>query len=265
MKRIIVFILFILSSLQLASQDSISHIEANIGADFVSRYVWRGSAYSTMPSIQPSLTFSYKGLELGTWGSYSFNGSDGAELDFFLSYTLFKDLFTICLTDYYFPNDQLGDDQFFNFHKDETGHIVEMSLSFNGNDKIPISLLIAANIFGDDARRINDNPNSGNFNNVEGIQYSSYIEIGYNFYFGDLEFCAFAGLTPNKPKEAKTIQNKEYIGESGYYGHTRGFVNIGLNTNYNIPMSENYGLPVFSSLIVNPMAQKIFLVFGLTI
>lgn len=43
-------------------------VEASVGADLVSGYIWRGQDLGGV-SIQPSLGISYKGLSLGAWGS----------------------------------------------------------------------------------------------------------------------------------------------------------------------------------------------------
>lgn len=43
--------------------DKANDIEATIGADLVSRYIWRGQDYGAV-SLQPSLALSYKGLSL---------------------------------------------------------------------------------------------------------------------------------------------------------------------------------------------------------
>lgn len=43
-------------------------IEATIGVDLVSRYIWRGQDYGAV-SLQPSLALSYNGLSLEAWGN----------------------------------------------------------------------------------------------------------------------------------------------------------------------------------------------------
>ena len=43
----------------------------NMGADLMSRYVWRGTDYGDSPSIQPYLSLAYKNFEIGCWNSFS--------------------------------------------------------------------------------------------------------------------------------------------------------------------------------------------------
>ena len=40
-----------------------SMAQVDIGADFMSRYVWRGGAYSNGPSIQPYMSYATGGEE----------------------------------------------------------------------------------------------------------------------------------------------------------------------------------------------------------
>lgn len=49
----------------LATQDK---VEVSLGADIVSKYVWRGFDQSSGASIQPTLGLVYKGLSLSAWG-----------------------------------------------------------------------------------------------------------------------------------------------------------------------------------------------------
>ena len=45
-------------------------VEASVGADLVSSYIWRGKELGDV-SIQPSVSLSWKGLSLTAWGSAS--------------------------------------------------------------------------------------------------------------------------------------------------------------------------------------------------
>ena len=70
---------------------------ANVSADILSQYIWRGMAYSQGSAvIQPSVTASYKGFSLNVWGNldtdakFQNNPSKGVkwtETDVTLSYT----------------------------------------------------------------------------------------------------------------------------------------------------------------------------------
>ena len=61
-------------------------VEASVGADLVSGYIWRGQDLGGV-SIQPSLGIAYKGFSLGAWGSVGFESTDTKEFDLTLGYS----------------------------------------------------------------------------------------------------------------------------------------------------------------------------------
>lgn len=252
------------TGITLKAQDatkSESNFSFDIGADLVSRYVWRGTQFGgNSPSIQPGASVAWKGLEVGFWGAYSVSGLNNTqELDLYLSYTFLNDMISLGITDYFFPNDQLPY-KMFEYGRDSTGHILEGSFSFNGSDKIPVSLLIAMNIYGADAAKINDDPNGTDFNIEDGIQYSTYMELGYATNIGNLSFDAFAGVNLTAPR--KEDINTGYLGETGFYGSKAGLVNIGFTLGKELPITSMYALPITASLITNPVDNRYYFVFG---
>lgn len=245
------------------SSKSESPLDFNIGADIMSRYIWRGTQFSKAPSIQPSMEIGYKGLAFGAWGAYSFDGMyDGAEADLYLSYTFLNDMVTATVTDYFFPDDNVSRNKYFNYDEDETGHILELSLSFNGLEDLPLSFLVATNVYGADAQKINDDPSSTDFNMTDGNQYSTYMELGYSFAINQNDLNVFMGGTISKPKTADL--NTGYIGETGFYGNTTGVVNLGITATRNIEVTDKYAIPVQASFITNPMSGDVFFVFGVS-
>ena len=76
--------------------------------------------------------------------------SDGLtvqETDLYLSYA-FREMLTFTVTDYFLPDEAISNNNYFEYNKDKTGHVLESSLSFNGTEKIPFSLLAAINLWG---------------------------------------------------------------------------------------------------------------------
>ncbi|MBI9060076.1 MAG: hypothetical protein JEZ01_20080 [Labilibaculum sp.] len=234
----------------------------DFGADVMSRYVWRGTQFGgTSPSLQPSASLSYKGWELGAWGAYSLGGNNaGQEFDLYLGYTFAKEQFSLTVTDYYFPTE--GEDyNYFEFDNDLTGHVLEGTFSFNGNDKIPFGLMVAINFWGADAIALGDNPNATDFNQKTGLQYSTYTELSYSRKMANnVTLNAFLGMNLTKPTKAKTSTG--FNGESGYYGSKAGVVNLGLTLSKEVTINEKLSLPVSASVITNPVDEKIYFVFG---
>lgn len=235
----------LLSTSYLCAQEDVKNGEISFGADILNRYVWRGTQFSTSPVIQPAVEYSNGGFAIGAWGSYSQNGSDGAETDLYVSYTFADELFTATVTDYFFPNDGIAvNNKYFDYKEASTGHIMEASLAFNGSDAFPISILAAMNFWGADQ-------------DANGDQHNSlYVEFGYGFEYKEVAIDLFAGFTP--------IDADEDIGESGFYGSTAGFVNMGFTASKEVNITENFSLPLSASVIANPMAENLFLVFGVS-
>lgn len=147
----------------------ISNAQVDLGADLVSRYVWRGIELGNSASIQPYLSVGFEGLEAGAWASYQVTAAGANENDLYISYA--HGPVGITITDYYFP----GDTSIVKFgnYADDGNHILEASVYF---EMAGISALGAMNFYGDD-----DN--------------SIYIEVGYDVYNkDDLSVGAFAGV-----------------------------------------------------------------------
>ena len=222
-------ILLLLASLLLVPAATAQSV--SLGADVVSRYVWRGFDFGESVSVQPALTFGSGGLEVGAWASYAFSGDGGAnnEVDLWASYgfeTATAGSFSIGITDYYFPSPGT---EFFNFDDGEGAHTLEPFLSYSGPESFPISLLGAMNVYNDP-----DN--------------SVYLEASYPFSIDGVELGLTAGLTPS----------------AGVYADDFAFVNLGLSAAKEIAITEQFSLPVFVSYIVNPDQERSFLVFGLS-
>lgn len=219
----------------------------NTGVDLMSRYVWRGlNLGGSSPSIQPTLEYAIGNFTIGTWGAFSM--SDGLtvqETDLYLSYNI-RDMFTLTMTDYFLPDELLDNNNFFEFEEDSTGHLLEASLSFDGTDKIPFTLLAAVNFWGADAMKADGKK-----------QYSTYLELGFNGKCKDVDYNLFMGFTPTNPDKEKE--------EIGFYGPSAGVINLGITVSREIPITCKYSLPITTSLILNPQAENIFLIVGISL
>ena len=204
----------------------------SFGADLVSRYVWRGYDYGESASIQPTLAYTYGGTEVGTWASYALvpDGALANEHDLWLAHTL--DLggaaFTFGLTSYYFPN--AGAD-FFDLDSDGDGaHYLEPFVGYEGDEGLPITLMAAVFAYNDP-------------------DHSVYLEAGYPFTLAGTDLSLTMGGVPQ---------------ESGLYG-TAGaaLTNLGLSASRDLGLSDKVALPVSVAYVLNPYAERSYLVFGL--
>ena len=210
----------------------ISGQSASIGADVVSRYVWRGTDFGESLSIQPALTLAFGNLEGGAWGSYSVSPSGAAanENDLWATYTVTIDngaSVSLGITDYYFPGPEaIG-------YLANEAHTLELSIGFTGPESMPISL------FGGMLAK-NDPDNS------------VYLEASMPFTAENgVELGLVAGMV---------------TGESEFYG-TEGaaLVNLGVSASMALEITDSFAPPVTVSYIVNPDAERAFLVFGMSL
>ena len=118
--------------------------EVTIGADVVSRYVWRGTDYGNAASVQPSIETAIGPVTVGAWGSFPLtdaigtSATAGNECDLYASTTVGP--VGLTLTDYFFPA-YVGTDSLLNLDI----HVFELSAI---TDVGPASILAAANVSG---------------------------------------------------------------------------------------------------------------------
>jgi len=214
-----------------------SQTEISLGADLVSRYIWRGTDFGNSPSIQPTLAISYSGFEIGTWGAYQL-GRDAIvkpadEIDFFVGYSVGIGNTTLNLlaTDYYYPN---SGNKFGNFKNDGLGsHIIETSASLSGPESLPLYISASVNVYNE-------------------VDNSAYFEIGYSTSLQNTTLSFFAGATTG--------------GDNLYYGTSNfNVINVGVTAVKDIKVTDDFTFPIFGSFILNPNQDIAYLVVGISI
>jgi hypothetical protein len=224
-KRILLVFVAILSiSTMKAQEEESSKASFDIGVDYASRYVWRGLEFSDSPALQPYAEMSSGNFTMGLWASYETGGQVvGQEFDFYASYSF--GAVSLGFTDYAFPVDGASDGYFM-----MKNHIGEAMLSFDGVDSFPVSLMIGANIYNDDANSI-------------------YTELGIPFKIGGTEMGAFIGGG-----------NEIYTTDGDF-----ALTNIGFSASKDVKITDAFSLGVSASAIFNPNTDDAYLVFVLSL
>ncbi len=234
MKKIALFALGLVMSLATFAQDE---VEATIGGDIVSQYIWRGQDLGNA-AIQPTLGIAYKGLSLSAWGSYGIaNSDDTKELDLTLTYTIGG--FNMGITDYWTNDGGDPDARYLKYEAHSTNHVFEANV---GYDFGFASLQWYTNFAGDDG--LNKNGKRA---------YSSYFEAIVPFKLATVDWTAIAGVVPYA---------------TDYYNEwTSGFsvTNVALKASKDIKITDTFSVPIFAELSANPRTQKAYLVLGLTL
>ena len=211
-------------------------LEASIGADFVSDYVWRGIDCGEA-SFQPSLGLSYKGLSLSAWGSTEIsNWGNSKELDLTLAYSIAG--FNIGITDYWFSAGQDEEGRYFMYEAHKTNHVFEANI---GYDFGPVAFQWYTNFFGNDYKEDGDHA------------YSSYMELSAPFRLGGLDWLAAVGAVPYE--------------SSSVYGNCDGFAvtNVTVKATYDIHVTPSFDIPVFAQITGNPHDEKAYFVVGFSL
>ena len=209
--------------------------QVNIGADLMSRYVWRGFDFGESFSIQPTLEYSEGPLTVGTWASYSLSADGGTANEHDLYVSLSAGNFSVGVTDYYFPSggpayldQQITSPEFFS----QDAHVLEPFASVTGPAAFPVTFYGAVNLTNDD-------------------DYSAYLEASVPFTVKGVQLGLSAGVIPMA---------------SAYYGTTNpAFAKAALSASRAIPITEAFALPVGVSYIINPYTERTFLVFGISL
>lgn len=205
------------------------NVEASLGADVVSSYVWRGQKLGGF-SVQPSLSLDYKGFSLSAWGNVGLESTDSKEIDLTLGYSTGG--FSISLTDFWVDYGT----GYFHFDAHNTDHVLEAQI---GYDFDVLSVNWYTNIAGCDGV------------NKDGKRaYSSYISVSAPFSLGGIDWTAEIGATPwaNDYYEANGFSVRE----------------ISLSAEKEIEITENLSLPLFAKLACNPATEDAFFVFGIS-
>lgn len=125
-----------------AALSTAASAEIGLGADVVSRYVWRGADLGNAASVQPSISYTADAFHIGAWSSWAVDDGSANENDLYASVAVGPAIITI--TDYFLPTAAPGD--FFNYSDDDGSHILEASASM---DLSVASVLAAYNFLGD--------------------------------------------------------------------------------------------------------------------
>ncbi len=207
-------------------------LRVSVGADVVSKYVWRGVDQGQGAAIQPSMDFSYKGFSLSAWGSTPISDLDVKEFDVTLGYEIRG--FGVSLTDYYWNADGTN-----KYGMWKQSHLLEAAVRYDFGETFPLTLSWATMVAGADKKIAGGGEEKQN--------YSSYISASYDFNIGGVGMNASVGAIPFK--------SYIYGFEKGYYGLT----DVSLKAT-----KEIKGIPLFVQVTAAPKADKAYILFGIT-
>lgn len=235
---LIVFTFLFGCSFTLTAQDK---VEASLGADLTSKYIWRG-IYQSGASIQPSVGIAWKGFSLGAWGSTTFDGGGFKELDFSLGYSIGG--FSAAVTDYFWQGERFANPDAGYYRHYLDNHLLEGTLSYCFGERFPLTLSWSTFFAGELDK------------NAEGDRkYSSYFEVAYDFSLRGVDFTASVGGSPWEAPAWLAPDN----GKDGFR-----ISMVSLKAAKEIPITDSFSLPVFVQAVASPAMNDAHLVFGLS-
>lgn len=236
MKKIFTILAVAVLSLNaLAPAKAQDKVEASVGADLVSRYIWRGLDLGEV-SFQPTLGLDWKGLSLSAWGSVGIsNPGDTKEFDLTLSYSIVG--FNIGVTDYWFDSGLDPLNRYFMYRSDCTNHVFEANI---GYDFGFAAIQWYTNFAGNDG-----------VNPAGKRAFSSYLELSAPFTLGGADWSAAIGMVPFA---------------TDFYGTEKfAVVNVSLTASKEIAITDSFSIPVFAQVAANPYTREAFFVIGFTL
>ena len=206
-------------------------VEAEVGADLVSGYIWRGQDLGNV-SVQPALSIGYKGFFLSAWGSVGFEKSDTKEFDLTLGYGIGG--FSVSVTDYWFN----GGAAYFHYGAHDTNHTFEAQVGYDFG-------VLALNWYTNFAGNVGYKADGDR-------AYASYISIEAPFRLGGLDWSARIGATP--------WENDFYNGDKNGFAVSE----VGIKATKELKITDSWTLPVFAQAIWNPATEGAYFVAGLS-
>lgn len=214
-------------------------VEASVGADLVSRYIWRGQDEGGV-SIQPTVELDWNGLFLSAWGSVGFSREDTEEIDLTLGYEW--NGFSLSVTDYW-TNSGPG---YFHYGANSTEHVFEAQV---GYDFGWAALNWFTNFAGYDGRT------SGGRR-----AYSSYLSVNVPFTLGGIDWNVEAGAVPWTTDYYNVTDEEDGSGAGGFE-----VSEVSLLATKELQVTSSFKLPLFAQVIWNPATEGAYFVFGLSV
>lgn len=224
-------------SVEVKAQDK---VEAGVGIDLVSGYVWRGQDLGGI-SVQPEVSLSYKGLCLTGWGMVGFDKNDTKEFDLTLGYEAKG--FSVSVTDYWVS----GEPGYFHYGAHNTSHTFEAQVGYDFG-------VLAVNWFTNFAGYVGYK--------VDGNRaYASYFSVSVPFTLGGLDWSVEAGATPWENDFYTGGENSSYSKEM-----INGFAvcEVSVKASKEIKITKHWSLPLFAKAICNPSTEGFYFVAGVS-
>lgn len=210
--------------------------EISIGANTVTRYIWRGVQFDDGVNFQPYMMYSNTKFEAGVSSSMSLT-NDFNEIYFWAAFNIKTSLFNakLYITDFYYESQE---SDFFNFKTEKYNgvkgnHYGEAHVMFT-TDQSPFKLLLSSSFRNDP-----DN--------------SFYSEVSYSKTMpNDVVSTLALGAALNKSTK-------------WYYTERASIINVSYMLSKSVQITPEYALPVTVTSILNPTGKSFYVTLAISI
>ena len=229
MKKILIAILLLIGSTQLITAQNEGKFD--VGLSVKNMHYWRGLRVSDGLVTAPTIGYYKGGFSAYAWGGMSVNGSY-REVSQIISFETGG--FNITLLDIFNFSGQ-ENPEFFNYNKDETIHLLDLSVGYHFGESFPLNIMAATILYGNDLLASGD------------ARYSTYLEAGYSFFLHSTKIEPFIAFGTTLAADAV----------SGLYTGDKasGIVQIGLMVSKKVE-STLVNFPVDVKLGYNPTLNE---------
>ncbi|WP_289040612.1 hypothetical protein [uncultured Zobellia sp.] len=235
--------------------------EFNLTASVHNQWYWRGYAVGPDPIIAAQASYSYGGLEIGTWNGYGLAGI-WKDTDVYVSYTTkfglsfaFWDIFNYSdytASDGYEAYGNHSQANYFNYLGEGTRHFFDLSVGYT-IPKTNLNIFLATLVAGRDR-----NPDNSN-------RYSTYIKASYNFTAGkDISVMPYVsyGFALNSDNGGTFWQ---WTDKAVANANSSGINEIGVSIAKAIHITEKYKVKASAGLVASPINYSTTGLFGITL
>jgi len=203
------------------AQDS-TNLKVNTAFSISSKNFWRGAVYGdNVPSIQGNVAIVTGNFEIGACGTSPLNGTSlgyGIWMELYASYNIGR--FNITVDDYFFFNEDDHDNDYFNWNRNDTQHLVETRLKYSVDR---FNLMGSYVVYASDA-------------SVNALYFEGE-------YFIIPEFSVLAGY----------VAGESYL---NFYDDA-GITHVGIAGNRKIEITDTFSIPVKAALYASPNYENI--------
>lgn len=233
-KLIVLSIVCLLFSSGVYAQGDGKYTPVDFSLQLKNMHLWRGLQVTNtaLAAVDLNLKDKSKSFTVGVWGGAGFTG-DYKEFDYYVSYE--KSGFKIALWDIYnfSKGATYNNEEIFNYSARETGHFIDLSVSYRFQGGFPLNVSWATVIFGRDRGASN-----------EKNLYSTYVSMDYPILRHDVVNLdlGIAGAFALSPEDGT---------DAHFYSKDAGIVSVNLTASKDIKIGS-YTLPVSVMGMWNP-------------